>query len=36
MRVVTAQEMARADRRASQEWGIPTLLMLEHGGVGVA
>jgi NAD(P)H-hydrate epimerase len=35
MRIVTAQEMARADRRASQ-LGIPTLLMMEHAGVGVA
>jgi NAD(P)H-hydrate epimerase len=36
MRIVTAQEMARADRRAAVEWGVPTLLMMEHAGRGVA
>lgn len=36
MRIVTAQEMARADRRAAEEWKVPTLLMMEHAGVGVA
>jgi NAD(P)H-hydrate epimerase len=36
MRIVTAQEMSRADRRAAQEWGVPTLLMMEHAGFGVA
>ncbi len=36
MRVVTAKEMACADRRASKEWGLPVSLMMEHAGLGVA
>lgn len=36
MRIVTAREMARADRRAAEEWKIPALLMMEHAGLGVA
>ncbi len=36
MRIVTAREMAAFDRRAAREWKVPTLLLMEHAGVGVA
>jgi len=32
MRVVTAQEMRELDRRASVEYGIPSLLLMENAG----
>ncbi|MEE9218796.1 MAG: NAD(P)H-hydrate dehydratase [Acidobacteriota bacterium] len=36
MRIVTVQEMSRADQRALHEWQLPTLMMMENAGLGVA
>lgn len=32
MRYVTAQEMQEIDRRAIQEFGIPSLILMENAG----
>ncbi|QGG49112.1 NAD(P)H-hydrate dehydratase [Heliorestis convoluta] len=36
MRVVTAAEMNRMDQRATEEYGIPSLLLMENAGIEVA
>ena len=36
MRIVSGQEMARADRRCAEEWNVPAILLMEHAGIGVA
>jgi NAD(P)H-hydrate epimerase len=36
IRVATAEEMRRADRRATERFGVPSLLLMENAGRGVA
>ncbi|HSB73941.1 MAG TPA: NAD(P)H-hydrate dehydratase [Candidatus Methylomirabilis sp.] len=36
LKVVTAQEMQELDRRATAEYGIPSLLLMEHAGAETA
>lgn len=36
IKVVTAEEMQELDRRATADYGIPSLLLMEHAGAGVA
>lgn len=36
MKVVTAEEMRRLDTRAAEEFGIPTLLLMENAGLQAA
>ncbi|MBM3470614.1 MAG: NAD(P)H-hydrate dehydratase [Armatimonadetes bacterium] len=36
MRLPTSEEMATLDRRAAEEFGVPTLLLMEAAGRGVA
>lgn len=36
MRVLTAQEMQRVDRRAIDEFGVPSLVLMENAAIGIA
>lgn len=36
MEVLTGEQMRRVDRRAIEDWGIPSLLLMESAGRGVA
>ena len=36
IRVATAEEMRRADRRATERFGVPSLLLMENAGRGAA
>ncbi|MBI4011263.1 MAG: NAD(P)H-hydrate dehydratase [Candidatus Rokubacteria bacterium] len=36
MRLATAEEMRRADRRATERFGVPSLLLMENAGRGAA
>src|SRR6266699_448714 len=36
MRAVTAAEMRELDRRATDEFGVPSLLLMENAGAAVA
>ena len=36
MKLVTSEQMRELERRAAQEAGIPTLVLMEHAGRAVA
>ena len=35
MKIVTAAEMRNIDRRASDEYGVPSLILMENAGIRV-
>jgi len=36
MRILTAEEMREVDRRAIEEIGVPSLVLMENAAIGVA